>query len=140
MLSPAQIAFNNADIRDTVLANLIDGLNPLERYSALLVTSLISRCWYRPSQTWLHDFLAFQYGTVELEEWLESIGQREETLTTSHLIFEDDWPFKEGGKWSYDVIGRVLQQVKGLRTLTIALKGQSELPAEWLALDSLAGE
>lgn len=69
------------------------------------------------------------------EYWSE-----EETLTTSHLIFEDDWPFKEGGKWSYDVIGRVLQQVKGLRTLTIALKGQSELPAEWLALDSLAGE
>jgi hypothetical protein len=140
MLSLPQIAFSNSDILDIILSHLLDPLFNVifYRYSTLLVTSLISRCWYERSQNQLHEQTLLQYGDAQLEQWLSR--KEKEKYSVRELVLFDKYPFKEGGKWSYSLIERVLTTVKGVKEFAIAFTGQSDLPASWMSLDSLASK
>ncbi|GAA5974917.1 hypothetical protein JCM5350_004503 [Sporobolomyces pararoseus] len=139
MLSIAQVALNNSDIVETVLSYLVnDSLDQLQersRSSTLTSLSTISRGWFEPTQKLLFDQVTLERGDQQLEEFLYNIQRR--NYLTSQLVLWDKYPFKEGGKWSYDMVGKVLESVKGLKILMLEFCGQVDLSPKWMTLKSL---
>ncbi|GAA5909343.1 uncharacterized protein JCM6883_005846 [Sporobolomyces salmoneus] len=117
-------------------------------YATLRTTSLISRSFYVASQKLLSSSLVFVHGTPQLEQWLLSIeirkqnGRMSESEENETVYLTDAFPFQqgkrqEGFKWDYDVVGKVLEKVKGCNELHIGFMGQKSVPTEWLVGENL---
>jgi hypothetical protein len=140
MSSAARAALNTSDIIHTILQHVVEASasSLRKKYDHLISCSLITRGWVEPVRGLLNRVVTFWRGTPQLEQWLYAANRHE--VETLDLIFIDEYPFKEGGKWSYSAIGEVFRQVRGVELLTIDLRGQVDLSPEWFTFDGFKGE
>ncbi|GAA5948587.1 hypothetical protein JCM3765_004936 [Sporobolomyces pararoseus] len=113
-------------------------------YSALCTASLISSQFYKICHEQLESCLFFVGGTRQLVKWLEKTSRLplEERYSNARVHFVDTLPFKEGklkegNKWDFEVVGKVLEQLKDCKELCLGFMGQEGMPVEWLAMESL---
>ncbi|GAA5978738.1 hypothetical protein JCM5350_002499 [Sporobolomyces pararoseus] len=137
MISISAVALSQTDVLQAILQHGADDSSTSSERSTFLTTcSLICRDWVEPAQKMLYKNVLLYGGDEQLEQWLYTVKKRNYRSDTLALL--DPYPFKEGGKWSYEMIRKVLVHIIGVRELTLGLHGQSDLPPEWMTLNSLS--
>ncbi|GAA5879690.1 hypothetical protein JCM1840_006828 [Sporobolomyces johnsonii] len=111
-------------------------------YADLCQASLVCRAWVQPAQHRLFAALYFPGGTKQLQRWLDTVGERPVPYSTETVMFEDARVILEDvrdDKWDFEVVGRVLQKLKGVTEMSLCFRERKEIPVEILLDDGLKG-